>query len=204
MLFRSNVGATSTPTSKTVTVTPPNQPPTANFTFSCSGLTCNFTSTSNDPDGSIASYSWTFGDGGTATAQNPSHSYGAGGSYTVTLRVTDNVGATSTPTSKTVTVSAPNSPPIVNAGPDQGMLVGLFYSLSASFSDANNDGPWTYTIDWGDGSSTRGTTSSEGSSISATHTYVTLVLTTYTITVTVVDSHGNRGSDTKVVTVVLL
>jgi PKD repeat protein len=35
-------------------------------------LTCNFTSTSSDPDGSIASYSWTFGDGGTSTAANPS------------------------------------------------------------------------------------------------------------------------------------
>src|SRR2546428_5043267 len=96
-----NQGATSAPASKSVTVSPPNQPPTANFTLSCSGLTCNFTSTSSDPDGSIASYSWTFGDGGTATAQNPSHSYAAGGSYTVTLRVTDNQGAMSAPTSKT-------------------------------------------------------------------------------------------------------
>ena len=195
-----NVGATSTPTSKTVTVTPPNQPPTANFTFSCSGLSCNFTSTSSDPDGSIASYSWTFGDGGTATAQNPSHTYGAGGSYTVTLRVTDNQGAISAPTSKTVTVSAPNSPPIVNAGPDQGMLVGLFYSLSASFSDANNDGPWSYTISWGDGSSSSGSTPSQGT-ISASHTY--LLLGSYTITVSVTDSHGASGSDSKVVTFVL-
>src|SRR2546425_664660 len=151
-----NVGAASTPTSKTVTVTPPNQPPTANFTFSCSGLGCNFSSTSSDPDGTIASDSWTFGDGGTSTTQEPANTYGAGGSYTVTLRVTDNQGAISAPTSKTVTVSAPNSPPIVNAGPDQGMLVGLFYSLSASFSDANNDGPWSYTISWRDGSSSRG------------------------------------------------
>src|SRR3989442_835927 len=195
-----NVGATSTPTSKTVTVTPPNQLPTANFTFSCSGLSCSFTSTSSDPDGSIASYSWTFGDGGTSTTQNPSHTYGAGGSYTVTLRVTDNQGAISTPTSKTVTVSAPNSPPIVNAGPDQGMLVGLFYSLSASFSDANNDGPWSYTISWGDGSSSSGSTPSQGT-ISASHTY--LLLGSYTITVRVTDSHGALGSDSKLVKFIL-
>src|SRR2546429_4745708 len=99
-----NQGAASAPTSKVVT---PNQPPSANFTFSCPTLTCSFTSTSSDPDGSIASYSWTFGDGGTSTAQNPSHIYGAGGSYTVTLRVTDNQGAPSAPTSKTVTPNPP-------------------------------------------------------------------------------------------------
>ena len=75
-----NQGASSSPTSKTVSVTAPNQPPTANFTFTCSSLSCSFTSTSSDPDGSIASYSWTFGDGGSSTAQNPSHTYGAGGS----------------------------------------------------------------------------------------------------------------------------
>src|SRR6266446_1585927 len=87
-----NQGATNS-VSHSVTVTAPNQPPTANFTFSCSALSCNFTSTSSDPDGSIASYSWTFGDGGTSTAANPSHAYTAAGSYTVSLRVTDNQGA---------------------------------------------------------------------------------------------------------------
>src|SRR5438552_1641698 len=106
-----NQGASSAPFSRSVTVTPPNQPPTANFTFSCSALTCNFTSTSSDPDGTIASYSWTFGDGATSTLQNPSHSYAAGGTYTVSLRVTDNQGAQSTQTSKNVTVTPPNQPP---------------------------------------------------------------------------------------------
>lgn len=78
-----------------VTVSDGNQPPVAGFTSSCSGLTCSFTSTSSDPDGSISAYSWTFGDGGTSTAQNPTHTYGAPGTYDVTLTVTDNQGATS-------------------------------------------------------------------------------------------------------------
>src|SRR5207247_371119 len=73
---------------------PSNQPPVAAFTSSCSVLTCGFTSTSSDPDGSISAYSWTFGDGGTAAVQNPSHSYAAAGTYSVTLTVTDNQGAT--------------------------------------------------------------------------------------------------------------
>src|SRR3989442_3779611 len=100
-------GAARARTSKPVTVTAANQPPTANFTSSCSGLTCNFTSTSSDPDGSIASYTWAFGDGGTSTAQNPSHTDGGSGSYTITLTVTDNQPATSAPTSQSLPVVRP-------------------------------------------------------------------------------------------------
>jgi PKD repeat protein len=72
---------------------PPNQPPTAGFTSSCSGLSCDFTDTSGDPDGSIASWAWDFGDGATSSAQNPSHAYSAAGHYTVSLAVTDDDGA---------------------------------------------------------------------------------------------------------------
>jgi subtilisin family serine protease len=85
---------------------PPNQAPSASFTFSCNGLTCSFTDTSTDGDGNIASRSWSFGDGATSTAANPSHTYAAGGGYTVTLTVTDNGGLTAT-TTRNVTVSAP-------------------------------------------------------------------------------------------------
>jgi len=198
-----NQGAASATTSKTVTVTSPNQAPTANFTFSCSGLGCNFTSTSSDPDGTVASYSWTFGDGGTSTLQNPSHSYAAGGSYTATLRVTDNQGAASATTSKTVTVTAPNQAPVVNAGPDEHALTGLLYGTSFSFSDANNNGPWTYTINWGDGSTTTGTRTAQGT-FSVGHTYVIILPRNFTITVTVRDAAGASASDSKVVSVTLL
>jgi subtilisin len=82
-----------------------NNPPTASFTYSCSDLTCTFTDTSADSDGSVDSRSWLFGDGGTSTAQNPSHTYAAGGTYTVSLTVTDNESETDT-TAKPVLVSA--------------------------------------------------------------------------------------------------
>src|SRR5207247_369959 len=81
---------------------------------------------------------------------NPSHTYATADSYAVTLTVTDNQGATGS-TSQTVTVTQPNQPPSVNAGPDEKVLLGLFYTLNASFSDPDN-GPWSYTINWGDGS----------------------------------------------------
>lgn len=96
----------------TWTSTPPtNLPPTASFTSSCTDLTCTFTNTSSDPDGTIASSSWGFGDGGTSTATSPTYTYASGGSYTVSLSVTDNSGAAAS-TSSGVNVS---SPPVVQA-----------------------------------------------------------------------------------------
>src|SRR6202007_654485 len=117
-----NSGATGTIT-HSVTATAPNQEPTAAFTSSCSGLGCSFTDQSSDPDGSVASWSWTFGDGATSTSQNPSHSYAAGATYSVKLTVTDDRGATNS-VPKSVTVAAANHAPTVNAGADVTMGAG--------------------------------------------------------------------------------
>src|SRR5439155_1463313 len=109
-------------------------PRTVTVPTSGTTTTCSFTRTSSDPDGSIVSYSWTFGDGGTSNEQNPTHVYTATGSYTVTLTVMDNQGATAS-ASHPVTVSAPpNQPPSVNAGPDEPAVTGLLYSFTWSFS----------------------------------------------------------------------
>jgi len=84
---------------------PPNQPPVAQLGATCSNLSCSFSSAgSTDPDGTITSYAWTFGDGGTATGPSPSHTYAAAGTYSVTLTVTDNAGAPGQ-TSQNLTVS---------------------------------------------------------------------------------------------------
>jgi PKD repeat protein len=89
--------------------TPPsNQPPVAAFTFTCSGLTCSFTDTSTDTDGTITSRAWTFGDGATSTATHPTHTYAGGGTFTVGLTVTDDKGSTGT-ASQAVTVQAPTT-----------------------------------------------------------------------------------------------
>ncbi len=92
-----------------------NQPPTANFTFTTSGLTATFTDTSTDSDGTIAGWSWSFGDGATSTVKSPSHAYAAAGSYMVTLTVTDDDSATGSKSS-TVTVTAPPAAPAAPAG----------------------------------------------------------------------------------------
>lgn len=85
----------------------PNAPPTASFTSSCADLVCSFTDTSTDSDGSIAARQWAFGDGGTSTTTSPPHTYGSGGTYPVTLTVTDDDGATATSTTSVTVVAAP-------------------------------------------------------------------------------------------------
>jgi PKD repeat protein len=67
-----------------------------NISFSSAG--------SNDSDGTVASYLWNFGDGATSQLQNPTHAYATAGTYTATLTVTDNSGASSSDAA-TVTVS---------------------------------------------------------------------------------------------------
>ncbi len=72
-------------------------PPVALFSaIQVSGtLTVDFdASASYDPDGTIVSYDWDFGDGTIASGVAPSHTYAAAGSYVVTLTVTGDLGAT--------------------------------------------------------------------------------------------------------------
>lgn len=103
-----NEGATATITQNVAVVAPPNQDPTAAFTANCTGATCAFDAGgSSDPDGSIDTYAWDFGDGTTGTGATPSRTYsGASGARTVTLTVTDNRGATDS-ASRTVNVTIP-------------------------------------------------------------------------------------------------
>lgn len=81
-------------------------PPVASFTFAANQLAVAFTDTSTDGDGVIAARSWSFGDGATSTAANPSHTYAAAGTYQVQLTVTDDDGLTAT-TTRQVTVTRP-------------------------------------------------------------------------------------------------
>lgn len=88
------------------TTEPVNEAPTASFTYSCDELACDFTDTSTDGAGKIVAWSWEFGDESTgSTVQNPTHTFGADGAYTVALTVTDDLQATHTAT-QTVTVSS--------------------------------------------------------------------------------------------------
>ncbi|MET4637323.1 PKD domain-containing protein [Mycetocola sp. 2940] len=115
---------------------PANTPPTASFTASCSNLDCAVDGrASTDPDGSIAGYAWAFGDGGTATGAQASHTYATAGSKTISLTVTDNLGATAT-TTRTVTVTSP--PPAGSLAADT-----FNRTVTNGFGTADSGGAWT-------------------------------------------------------------
>jgi PKD repeat protein len=66
-------------------------------------------SLSSDPDGTLTSYDWDFGDGSTGSGATPVHAYGSPGTYTVTLTVTDNLGLTAAASTTAAITSAPTS-----------------------------------------------------------------------------------------------
>jgi PKD repeat protein len=105
-----DTASNTTTASRVVTVdNHENVAPTASFTATCNGLACAFdASGSDDPDGTIVTYAWTFGDGAIGSGVTASHSYAGSGSATVTLTVTDDEGASDTAT-QTVTVTAPTT-----------------------------------------------------------------------------------------------
>ncbi len=112
-----------------------NTPPVASFTSSCTGLTCTFSGAgSSDPDGSIVSYAWTFGDGSSGSGLQPAHTYGGSGSYTVGLTVTDDKGASNSK-SATVTVSGTGSGfPKTNLAATKGNWLSYTYTVPAGVS----------------------------------------------------------------------
>ena len=88
----------------TTIVDPGNVAPQASFSSAVSDLTATFTDSSADIDGSIASWSWNFGDGNSSSEKNPVHTYAENGTYNVSLTVVDNEGATSEAMTQAVTV----------------------------------------------------------------------------------------------------
>ncbi|GAB2465459.1 lectin [Streptosporangium sandarakinum] len=115
-----------------------NRAPTAvakaDRTSGATPLTVTFSSAgSSDPEGGALSHSWAFGDGGTSTAANPSHTYTVNGTYTATLTVRDPEGATGT---ASVPITVGNTAPTVTIRePAPGRLT--------AFGDAV---PWSVTV----------------------------------------------------------
>lgn len=98
-------------------ILPPNNAPQPRFTFSPSGpqafqtifFDASGTTDEGVPCGNNCSYTWSFGDGGSASGINVEHDYRAAGTYTVVLRVTDTRGQSVTAT-QTLTVAAGTPP----------------------------------------------------------------------------------------------
>jgi PKD repeat protein len=107
LVVTDSTGKTAT---KSTTVTVGNDSPTAVFTVSptapTAGVNVNFNGSQSTaiPGRTIVSYTWSFGDGGTASGQSVTHPFAAPGTYTVTLTVVDSAGRSSS-TTLTVTVT---------------------------------------------------------------------------------------------------
>jgi alpha-tubulin suppressor-like RCC1 family protein/chitodextrinase len=176
------------------TTTPPaNVAPVARITGSCTDLSCPLSgSTSTDSDGTITDYLWNFGDGATATGVAPGHTYAEADTYTVSLTVTDDDGATHV-TTRSVTVTDPVTPPdnVAPVAHITGSCTNLTCPLSGGTS-TDGDGTITdYLWDFGDGATANG--------VAPGHTYGTPG--TYTVTLTVTDDDTATGTDTRQVMV---
>jgi hypothetical protein len=114
-----------------------------------------------DPDGSIVSYAWNFGDGAVAVGATAEHAYETPGDYSITLVLEDNEGLEGTGV-ELVTAAMPPPPVADFSAAVSGMLV----TVDASASSAAV-GIASYTWTWGDGSAPEVMTTP-----TASHTYV--------------------------------
>jgi PKD repeat protein len=171
-----------------ISVTEENQPPVADPNgpyIGTEGVAIAFNgSGSYDPDGDIASYAWDFGDGNTSSVESPTHIYAQNGTYTVSLNVTDDDGATDINTT-TATIADIEPTADFFGIPTSGLK-----PLTVNFTDNSTtyEGFTTWEWDFGDGN-----TSSEQD---PTHLYANAGL--YDVTLTVYEADGDSDSEIKI------
>jgi len=178
------------------TPAPSNNPPTADPNGPYTGYENNiivFDGTgSTDEDGSITSYSWSFGDGSTSDDATPTHLYNTAGNYTVSLTVEDEDGATDTQSTYAIISAEPEgeAPTAEITAPAQS-IVNQAITFSAEES-TDTDGTITnYTWTFDDGTIGYGET--------ITHTYS--VADTYVVTLTVIDNDRKTDSTQHIITI---
>ncbi len=151
-------------------------PPSAAFsgspTSGCAPLTVNFT---DESTGDITAWDWDFGDGGSSTAQNPSHEYTSGGTYTVALTVTGPGGSDTETKTNYITVNVAPTTDFVGS-PTSGTE-----PLTVDFTDQSTNNPTSWDWDFGDG----GTSTAQNPS----HEYT--AAGTYTVTLTATNACGS-------------
>jgi len=190
-----NAGATDSAT-QLVQVGSPNLPPVASFTIDpldpAVGVWVQFNaSASFDPDGSIASYQWNYGDGGTDVGPVRWHQFVSGGTFSVTLTVTDNNGGTNSVT-QAVQIGSPNLPPVASFTIDPlDPAVGVWVQFNASASFDPDGSIASYQWNYGDG----------GTDVGPVRWHQFVSGGTYSVTLTIVDDDGLSSAATQSITV---
>ncbi len=152
-------------------------PPAANFTsntnYGCVPQLVNFQDTST---GTIASWSWTFGDGGSSTAQNPGYTYNVPGIYSVSLTVTGPLGSNTLTINNMITIDQ------IPAVDFSAIPVSGEFPLTVTFTDLSTNSPQIWLWDFGDGV--------QSSQQNPVHTYLMPGL--FTVNLTAGNNCGNN------------
>lgn len=179
-----------------VTVQGPNQFPTARIAVRSAPNSPPYTleldgNTSTDPDGTIASFAWTFGDGTSDTGAVVQHTYAAAGLYLVTLTITDDRGGIAS-TSTTVTANvAPTADFTSQADLDtNGQAIPQSFTFNATTSTDSDGQVVTFSWDFGDNSN-------EETGAVVQHVFPSPG--EFTVTLTVTDNLGGTDDLTKVI-----
>jgi PKD repeat protein len=162
-------------------------PPVADFSATPvdgdAPLTVDFTDLSTE---NPTSWSWSFGDGGTSTAQNPSYTYYTPGTYTVTMTVANSAGSDTA--TKTGYISITEPTPVPPVADFSATPTGGYVPLAVDFTDLSTGSPTSWLWDFGDGT---------GTSTEQNPSYTYSTAGTYTVTLTASNADGSDG-ETKV------
>jgi PKD repeat protein len=170
-----------------------NQPPVAEAgspVIGTAGVAATFDgSASFDPDGTIATYDWDFGDGNTDNGKIVEHTYTNDGTYNVTLTVTDD-GDLPASNDTVAVIGSGSEPPVADAGGPYEGRPGNDSSADVTFDGGgsrDDDGIDRYIWDLGDGTVTEGRTPTTSHRYSSTGVY--------DVKLTVIDTDSNVDED---------
>ncbi len=150
----------------------------SNFDYTpvCASEATPFTDMSSTNFGNVNSWNWDFGDEGTSDVQNPTHEYGVGGMYTVTLTTTTDLGCIHTMSREIEVYPAPKAEVSIDA-----ICIGVPTNFSTQITGATAS---NITWNFGDSNSANNT----ATTANASHTYQNIG--DYTATLTVESNNG--------------
>ncbi|WP_162139849.1 PKD domain-containing protein [Limisalsivibrio acetivorans] len=167
------------------------------FTITGTGIPVTFDGSATDSDGTVSSINWSFGDGGTASIEDPTHEYTTPGTYTVSLTAVDDDNLTSTDSISITIDSSGTAPTISITEPTDNAEVykGTDVTFKATASDPDG-GAVTIGWDFGDGSYGSGAETTHPFNSTGTYTVQAKaedednMTTTASVTIKVIESNS--------------